>query len=1030
MPHSSPVPFKKLTISRRLRFGLLNCFSLRNKAIDILELAVDEDLDAFALTETWMKKDDGALCALFKEAGFNIVSHPRVGRGGGVALVTRRRTKTSKYAHKFKQFECLEVLLKEPTNTRIVVVYRPGTSGRFAEFLDELEDLFLKLAERKERCLICGDFNIHVEDGLDPQARKFNELLNQFGWKNKVTGPTHIKGGTLDLILTQDRNIVPLSDPIGAPFYSGKLDEMNEEHIPNLFDGLPDGIEVTEIESYPVPPAPDHYLVKCTAGIPLKNKEDELMMKCRNFKGVDPENLRELIRNSKLTESLPADQDECVRLYSTTLQSITDKVAPEEEKRIKNPNQPQWIRTPACQNARRIRRGAERRWKRARLKKTNPKKLAPKYHCWKSTSKFASKVLGNAKASFVSKKLDQVKGDPKSTHRVVNSLLGKEKTPSTLPSKQGAMPLATRFNEFFKAKVTKIYSVIEAEDIPTPKTQPAPITCSSSFTKFRPVTDEELARTIRDMNKKHCSLDPMPSSMVNEALPELIPVLSRIVNDSLTKGLFPTVFKEAIIRPSFKGKDLDSEELNSYRPISNLSFVSKVVEKCASLQLIEYLEANKLLPTKQSAYRKNHSCETATLKIFNDILLLMDSKSKVVLLLLDLSAAFDTVKHATLLDKLYSHYGIKNTALAWFESYLNGRTSSVCIGDEISPSIEIDIGVPQGSILGPILFIMYTREIQDIAGIYGLHVHMYADDTQLYISFDPANEDTIFEKIQECLQHIKWWMKVNYLKLNTGKTEVVMINNKADKSPNPSTIFLQKSDNNPTEPSTEARNLGVWFDQTLSMSSHVSRVIQSCWSQLANLWRIRKGLSVQLKTQLVHQLVHSRLDFGNGLLVGLSKRDLQRLQKVQNSATRFIYGSKGRRGVTEMRKKLHFLPVEQRIEFKICLLVYKCLHGLVPEYLTDMIVRRQPKTRKVRLDEDLTLVEKRHDTKYLTTQKAFSVCGPKIWNKLPKNLREVSSLESFKKELKTHLFTVAYPDGGTVSQPHRAKAKILNPSCP
>ena len=214
------------------------------------------------------------------------------------------------------------------------------------------------------------------------------------------------------------------------------------------------------------------------------------------------------------------------------------------------------------------------------------------------------------------------------------------------------------------------------------------------------------------------------------------------------------------------------------------------------------------------------------------------------------------------------------------------------------------------------------------------------------------------------------------------------------------------------------------------MSTHVSRTVQSCWSQLANLGRIRKGLSVELKTQLVHSLVHSRLDFGNGILVGISKRDLQRLQKVQNSATRFIYGSKGRRGVTEMRMKLHFLPVEQRIEFKICLLVYKCLHGLAPEYLSDMIQRRQQKTRKVRLDDDPTLLEKRHDTKYLTTQKAFSVCGPKLWNKLPKSLREVSSLENFKKMLKSHLFTVAYPNCKATTQPRRKTAKILNPLCP
>ena len=1029
MPNPSPVPIKKLTVSRRLKFGLLNCFSLRNKAIDVLELAVDEDLEIFALTETWMKKDDGALCALVKDAGFNIVSQPRKGRGGGVAIITRKKTKTSKYSHKFKQFECLEVLLKEPTNTRIIVVYRPGTSGQFTMFLDELEDLFLKLAERKERCLICGDFNIHVENDTDPQARKFKELLNQFGWKNQITGPTHVKGGTLDLILTQEKEICPLAHVINTPFCS-RLEESAEEQVPSMFLGLPDGIEITDMDSYPVPPAPDHYLVTCIAGIPLKRKEDEQVIKCRNVKAVDPMDVRDLIRTSKLAKILSTDQDKYVKLYNTTLRSIMDDVAPEEEKKIKNPDQPQWIRTPECQHARRQRRGAERRWKCARLKKTDPKKLTTKFHCWKSTSKFASKVLRNARVTFFSKRLDGLKGDPKSTNRVVNSLLGKEKTPSTIPSNKDIIPLSTRFNEFFKSKVTTIYSEIEAEDVPMPSIHPTPTACTSSLTKFRPVTDEELVRVIRDMNKKHCSLDPMPSSMVSDALPELIPALSRIVNDSLTKGVFPKDFKEAIIRPSFKGKDLDSEKLNSYRPISNLSFVSKIVEKCVSIQLTEYLEENKLLPTKQSAYRRYHSCETATLKIFNDILLLLDSKSKVILLLLDLSAAFDTVKHSTLLDKLRINYGIKLTALEWFRSYLTGRLTSVNIGEENSPSIEIDIGVPQGSILGPILFIMYTRELQDIAGIYGLQVHMYADDTQLYVSFNRKDQDIIFENVQKCMQHIKWWMKTNYLKLNAGKTEVLFINNKADKTPNPMSILLQENDDQPTEPSTEARNLGIWFDQTLSMSSHVSRIIQSCWSQLANLWRIRKGLSVELKTQLVHALVHSRLDFGNALLVGLSKRDLQRLQKVQNSATRFICGSKGRRGVTEMRMKLHFLPVEQRIEFKICLLVYKCLHGLVPDYLSEMITRRQPKTRKVRLDEDQTLLERRHDHKYLSTQKAFSVCAPKIWNKLPRNLREATSLEMFKTMLKSYLFAIAYPDCGKVPGTPRTKTRILNPSCP
>lgn len=151
---------------------------------------------------------------------------------------------------------------------------------------------------------------------------------------------------------------------------------------------------------------------------------------------------------------------------------------------------------------------------------------------------------------------------------------------------------------------------------------------------------------IREMNRKHCQLDPMPTSLIMECLPELLPSISKIVNDSLLTGIFPQSFKEAIIRPSFKGKELDPEDLSSYRPVSNLSFISKVVEKAVSIQLVDYLENNGLFPSHQSAYRKFHSCETATLKIVNDLLVLLDSRSRAVLLLLDLSAAFDTVKHS------------------------------------------------------------------------------------------------------------------------------------------------------------------------------------------------------------------------------------------------------------------------------------------------------------------------------------------------------------------------------------------------
>ena len=284
---------------------------------------------------------------------------------------------------------------------------------------------------------------------------------------------------------------------------------------------------------------------------------------------------------------------------------------------------------------------------------------------------------------------------------------------------------------------------------------------------------------------------------------------------------------------------------------------------------------------------------------------------------------------------------------------------------------------------------------------------MFADDTQLYIEFDEESKDKIIEDIQKCFQHIRWWMKDNHLKLNAGKTEVLILNNKSDKIPNPADIALDP-DECAVEPSTSVRNLGIWFDSTSSMSAHVSKVIQSCYYQLTNLWRIRKRLTKELRVQLVHSLIHSRLDYGNAHLYGLKQRDLQRLQKVQNCATRFVFGSRGRSGVSKLRKQLHFLPIEQRIVFKICLLAFKCLRGLAPPYLAEQLSFRKLKPRQLRLDADRTLLEKPFKTKYRSTESAFSVCAPKLWNSLPREIRETETLDLFKTSLKTHLFGIAY----------------------
>ena len=189
----------------------------------------------------------------------------------------------------------------------------------------------------------------------------------------------------------------------------------------------------------------------------------------------------------------------------------------------------------------------------------------------------------------------------------------------------------------------------------------------------------------------------------------------------------------------------------------------------------------------------------------------------------------------------------------------------------------------------------------------------------------------------------------------------------------------------------------------MSFDKHVAMVTRACNATLVNLWRIGTKLSRKLKTTLVTSLIHGKLDYCNGLMSGMTKKNLSKLQKVQNAAARFIFGQRHRQGTTELRRILHFLPVSERIKFKTGVMVYKCMNGLAPEYLSELLQKRRKKQANLRLDSDDLLLEM-VQTRYKTSERAFRVAGPRLWNSLPRKIRAAESLEMFKKDLKTYLF--------------------------
>jgi hypothetical protein len=533
------------------------------------------------------------------------------------------------------------------------------------------------------------------------------------------------------------------------------------------------------------------------------------------------------------------------------------------------------------------------------------------------------------------------------------------------------------------------------------------------------VDDATIRKIISEQPMKVCALDPLPKSLLSACMDDLIPFFTEIINESLTTGTVPDSFKHALLTPLLKKQDLDPDILKNYRPVSNLPFLSKLLERVVLIQLSSHLQKNGLLDTFQSAYKKNNSTETALLYVVNELLLNADAKQITVLALLDLSAAFDTLDHEILIKRLEISFGITGTALKWFSSYLESRSQQVCVAGNRSQPSNLIFGVPQGSVLGPVLFTLYIQPLSDVISAHNVKHQKYADDTQLIDSAVPTYTNTLTQNMENCIASVKEWMDSNKLKLNGDKTELMVSGTKHFLSTLEQPLSLS-IDNTLIQPSPHVKNLGVFLDPTLSLKEHISFKCKTANYHIRNIAFIRNCLTFSAAVQLVSTLVLSHLDYCNALLSDLPAEDIGRLQVVQNNAARVIFRKSKRSHVTQLLIRLHWLPVRYRIRYKIATLAYRMFDNTLPQCLARLLKikgREAPtsdkKTSSVRVtrsSKERLLVPPKIPRTSTYGERAFNAQAPLVWNALPNVVRDSPTIATFKSRLKTHLFTLVLRD--------------------
>ena len=937
------------------------------KNIDQLRLMLhDSNLDVITLSETWLKTHlSTKIVELIGYKPFRLDRSVGSGRaksktskknknGGGLLTFVHDKYASSTESHDVlnisnEHIEAQWIRINRPNCKDVVVcnVYRPPT-GVLAKAVTYFEDCLVTLNLRKSDIFILGDMNVNYMNKKSPDYKKLDFFVRSNGLTQCISNTTRNTDKTkslIDLVLTNSKFIKS----------AGTLEHHISDHQP-IF-------------------------------VIHKKSRDRRMT--AEFKGRSYRNFDKNVFHNMLSEVDwdtfydITDVDDSWDFLLVQISVILDQLCPIRSFRIRN-YRPDWMTKELIEQIK------DRDYFYRRAKKTGDKDV---WNIAKFLRNTVNTNIRRAKRDFILKELRHNENNAKKFWKTIKSVLptDKEGLNNDIMLKEGEdrigrEDVASFINNFFinVGKLDKSRVLFTGNLGDSGETQEDLTPYSSDK-----VTEREVYGVIKRINvSKSSGIDNISSSVFKVAFEYLIPEITHMYNLSIGTAKFPNLWKKALVIPIPKKGDLT--RVQNYRPISLLPLPGKVMEKLIHQRLSTHLETNSLLANEQHGFRKAHSTVHSIAQLTNYIYRDLDEKSPTLAVFIDFKKAFDCVQHPVLLKKLEA-MNLDVLGIDWIKDYLTRRQQRVFANGSYSSYQDISQGVPQGSVLGPLFYIIYANDLTDI--VKNCKIAMYADDTVLYISCK-KNFELSVKKLQEDIDSLSQWCVGNGITANVEKTKVMVFgsNNSLANIPQ----FDIKFGGVALQMVSSYMYLGILLDNKLTYNLYVNRIIGSFTAKLKQFRRMRGFLSTKAALMVYKGMLLPILEYGDIFLVGTSATNRKRLQVLQNKGLRCALGRDHDSNVRDLHNDANLLKLKFRREQHILNYMYDFAQ------VEGNIRPKSKSSIKTRSSNKLFLKTKRPHTEKF--RKSLAYRGPKTWNDLREEFHHTPS-KSVYKTMITNLIT-------------------------